>query len=336
MKITLRQLRYLDALATEQHFGRAAERSAVSQPALSAQIRDLEALLGVTLVERLPTGARLTRVGAEVAARARAILGDVGDLESYARAQSGDLAGPFRLGLIPSIAPFLLPRLLPILGDRFPRMELAVRETVTGTLVEELVAGDLDLVIASVPLDHPALEEMPLFDDCFLLATPRQGPYALASADSAGQIPAEALLLLEDGHCLRDQTLKVCGALDMRKLRNTGLTSLTTILQLVAAGQGITLLPEMFLENAAMDQSAIRLNRFAGPEPKRTVGLAWRRSSPLTPLFERLGDVVARCASGHQSEHREGGRAGLSRHEAAAISPQTSAFEPLPTGRRHP
>ncbi|WP_075214553.1 hydrogen peroxide-inducible genes activator [Mongoliimonas terrestris] len=302
MKITLRQLRYLEALATERHFGRAAERCAVSQPALSAQIRDLEAALTVTLVERTSSGARLTRVGEEIVARARSILTEVGDLEAFARARGAALAGPLRLGVIPSIAPFLLPTLLPRAAARFPDLQLEIRETVTATLVEELAAGDLDLVVASVPLGHPALTELALFDDAFVLAAPRRGPFALAGIASAADIPADALLLLEDGHCLRDQTLAVCGAIDARRLRSSGVTSLTTILQLVAAGQGLTLLPDLFLATVPFDADNIRLTRFGDQEPRRTVGLAWRRTNPLAEEFRRFGDLVRACAPGVEGD----------------------------------
>ncbi|WP_181707695.1 LysR substrate-binding domain-containing protein [Chthonobacter rhizosphaerae] len=298
MKVTLRQLRYLEALASEAHFGRAAERCAVSQPALSTQIRDLEAALTVTLVERTPSGARLTRVGEEVVARARRILAEVGDLEAFARARGAALAGPLRLGVIPSIAPYLLPKLLPRAAEHFPDLQLEIRETVTATLVDELSSGDLDLVVASVPLDHAAFAELPLFDDAFVLAAPRRGPFALADVSTAADIPADALLLLEDGHCLRDQTLAVCGAIDARRLRSSGVTSLTTILQLVAAGQGLTLLPDLFLATVPFDTENIRLTRFDGVEPRRTVGLAWRRSNPLGEEFQRFGNLVRACAPG--------------------------------------
>lgn len=297
MTLTLRQLRYFDALAAEGHFGRAAERVSVSQPALSVQIRDLETALGVALVERSAGGARLTAVGEGVAARARRILSEVGDLESFAQREHGVLAGPLRLGVIPSIAPYLLPKLLPRLALAFPRLQLSVRETVTATLSDELAAGDLDVIVASVPLGHAAFEEVAVFADPFLLAVPRDGPFSDAGVAEASQIAPESLLLLEDGHCLRDQTLAVCGTIDARRLRSSGVTSLSTILQLVAAGQGITLLPRIFLDSVAIDETAIRLLRFAAPEPCRQVGVAWRRTNPRARDFAEIVGVIARCSS---------------------------------------
>jgi Transcriptional regulator len=309
MMLTLRQLRYLDALALEGHFGRAADRASVSQPALSVQIRELEAALGVRLVERTAGGARLTAIGEGVVTRARRILAEVGDLESFARRVPGELAGPLRLGVIPSIAPYLLPKLLPQISRLYPRIQLSVRETMTAMLIDELASGSLDLVVASLPLGHHAFREVPVFDDAFLLATPRRGPFSLAVA-AADEIPPESLLLLEDGHCLRDQTLSVCGALDARRLRSSGVTSLTTILQLVAAGQGITLLPEIFLSSSPIDEHTIRLSRFADPEPCRHVGVAWRRSNPRGAEFEifaaALADCIGRPLQETDATHGEG------------------------------
>jgi LysR family transcriptional regulator, hydrogen peroxide-inducible genes activator len=288
MKITLRQLRYLDALASEGHFGRAADKSAVTQPALSTQIRELEDALGCRLVERVPTGARLTTLGAAIVQRARRILADVGELEDFARAASDQVAGPMSLGVIPSIAPYLLPRLLPLLAATYPDLQLTIRETVTATLVDELNQGQLDVIVASSPLGDSNIVERPLFRDAFLLALPPKGAYALGTFTSAADIPAEALLLLEDGHCLRDQALASCGAIDARRLRNAGVTSLTTILHLVAAGQGITLLPELFLSAGQVDEGLIRLVRFAEPEPHRMICLAWRKTSPLAGIYEKI------------------------------------------------
>ncbi|ODN68551.1 LysR substrate-binding domain-containing protein [Methylobrevis pamukkalensis] len=176
-------------------------------------------------------------------------------------------------------------------------MQLAVRETVTATLVDELAAGDLDIVVASLPLGHAAFQEVAVFEDAFLLAVPRQGPYADLAVSSAADILPEALLLLEDGHCLRDQTLTVCGGIEPRRLRSSGVTSLTTILQLVAAGQGITLLPEIFLETFPIDETRIRVTRFSAPEPSRQVGIAWRRSNPRATEFGRLVTSVSDCTT---------------------------------------
>ena len=293
MRITLRQLRYLDALATEGHFGRAADRVSVSQPALSAQIRELEEALGCQLIERASSGARLTTAGREIVGRGRRILAEVGDLETFARAAADPEAGSLRLGIIPSIGPYLLPKLLSALAEAFPALKVGIRETVTATLVGELQDGGLDLIIASLPLGDPSFVEVPVFTDAFLLAMPAVGPLSFGAFDRAADIPTETLLLLEDGHCLRDQTLASCGALDARRLTRAGVTSLATILQLVAAGQGITLLPELFLAATPLDAGRVCLRRFSDPEPHRTNGLAWRRSSPLSGLCERIAGLTA-------------------------------------------
>jgi LysR family hydrogen peroxide-inducible transcriptional activator len=290
--MTLRQLRYFDALASSLHFGRAAEAVGVTQPALSVQIRDLEATLGAPLVERSPSGARLTGLGVETAERIRLILASLSDLEELGRAHGDLLSGRLRLGIIPSIAPFLLPALLERTGKTYPRLQLSVRETVTETLVGELAAGELDAVVASLPLDDDRLEEAPAFDDRFLLAAPAGSPHAGRSPAIAELIDADELLLLEDGHCLRDQALSVCHRIDPRRLRSFGATSLATVVQLVAAGQGVTLVPQLAIDPALRADPRVTLVRFADPEPRRTIGLAWRTNSPRGRDFAALNDLV--------------------------------------------
>lgn len=290
--VSLKQLRYFGALAATGHFGRAAALVGVTQPALSMQVRDLEAALGGALVERTGAGARLTALGAEVAGRAQQIVAAVSDLEGLAFAGAMPLAGPLRLGMIPSIAPFLLPRLLALAGERHPQLRLTVRETVTRTLVDELSAGELDAIVASQPLGAPDLAEVAVFDDPFLLAAPAGSPHAERSPALAELIAADELLLLEDGHCLRDQALEVCHAIDPRRLRSFGATSLSTLLLLVAAGQGITLVPQLAVAAGVPAGDRIRIVRFAEPAPRRTVVVAWRRSSPREADFTALAGLV--------------------------------------------
>jgi LysR family hydrogen peroxide-inducible transcriptional activator len=290
--ITLRQLRYFHALAATGHFGRAAEASAISQPALSMQLRDLETTLGGPLVERGPDGATLTDLGREAERRAAQILSAVRDLEELGRAGSAAFVGPLRLGVIPSVAPFLLPRLLKRASEELPGLQVVVRETVTARLIEELTDGSLDAIIASLPLDAGDFEEVPVLDDVFLLAVPVGSPHARRSPALAEAISADELLLLEDGHCLRDQALAVCHRIDPRRLRSFGATSIATILQMVAAGQGITLVPQMAVDAGVSADARLALIHFTAPEPYRTVGLAWRKASPRRAHFLQLADLL--------------------------------------------
>ena len=288
--ISLKQLRYLDALAETGHFGRAAELAGVTQPALSVQIRELEARLGVELVERHPGGARLTAMGEEIATRGSRVLADVREIEDFAKARAGAFAGPLRLGIIPSIAPFLLPRLLPEITSRYPAIDLILRETLTETLMRELVIGDLDLVIASLPLDHPQVETAEAYTEAFMLVAAQAGPAG------AGPLPLSSLadqrvLLLEDGHCLRDQALDVCGLRQEGKVFNFEATSMATLVQLVSSGMGLTLLPEMAVPFENRD-GALELVEFADPAPARDIGLIWRRGSERVADYEALGELI--------------------------------------------
>ncbi len=313
--ITLRQLRYFHALAASGHFGRAAAASGISQPALSMQLRELETTLGGPLVERGPDGASLTGLGRDVEGRVTHILSAVRDLEEVARAQSGRLAGPLRLGVIPSVAPFLLPRLLARAARAYPALQLVVRETITAHLIEELADGSLDAIVASLPLDAGDFEEAPAFDDTFLLAAPAGSPHARRSPALAEAIAADELLLLEDGHCLRDQALAVCHRIDPRRLRSFGATSIATVVQLVAAGQGITLLPQMAVDAGMSADPRLAVVRFAPPEPHRTIGLAWRRVSPRRAHFLALVDLLRPAELG-----QDGGGAAWTHKETGAMT----------------
>jgi LysR family hydrogen peroxide-inducible transcriptional activator len=296
--ISLKQLRYFDLLVAAGHFGRAAERAGVTQPALSMQILGLERDLGAALVERAAGGARLTEFGAEVAERGARILAAVRDLEQLALAHGEVLSGSLRLGIIPSVAPFLLPRLLDVAGARYPELRLTVRETITATLVEELVRGELDAIVASVPLHNDELEEEAAFEDAFLLAAPAGSPHAAQSLALTELISADELLLLEDGHCIRDQALAVCHSIDPRRLRSFGATSFSTLLQLVAAGHGVTLLPALAVDAGIVADDRLAVIRFAAPEPSRTIGVAWRRSSPRERDFRALVGLVREAGEG--------------------------------------
>lgn len=294
--VTLRQLRYLEALAETLHFGQAAEACAVTQPALSMQIKELEDELQVSLIERRKSGIELTEQGEEIVRRGRTILASVRDLLDYAKHRERVLSGSLKLGAIPSIAPYLLPAALPELQRRFPDLTLHLRETITETLIRELVSGDLDLILVALPIQDPEVETLYLFDDKFVLAgCATKGKRAKA----ADMLAHERLLLLEEGHCLRDQALSFCRLVTPESRESFGASSLATIVQMVAHGYGITLLPEMAVASEVHHRSDIRLLHFAAPEPKREIGLAWRKTSPRKAEFHAfaalLKDVTRRA-----------------------------------------
>src|SRR5215831_7221084 len=232
--ITLRQLRYLGALAEHRHFGRAAQACAITQPALSMQIRDLERFLGVELVERRPGDAVLTDIGLEVARRGGRVLSETRDLVDFARHYGRPLTGRLRLGVIPTIAPYLLPCILPTLQRRCPELRVELRESQTKVLVDELTRGALDLVMLALPIAEGELEAMPLFDDPFLLAVPAGDPHCDSAPVNVDDIDHERLILLEEGHCLRDQALAYCGNGGHGGAMGLGATSLATVMQMVA------------------------------------------------------------------------------------------------------
>ncbi len=289
--VTLRQLRYFEAVARFNHFGRAADHCAVTQPALSMQIRELEREFGVALIERRHKAIQLTAKGREVAERARRILAEVRDLADFARQRAGPLTGPLHLGVIPTIAPYALPPLLPALRARHPELDLRIRESQTETLVTELLDGSLDLLFLALPIDHPEVETLALLEDRFLLAMGREravGKHVEASAD---MLEGDRLLLLEEGHCLRDQALAFCRLRQVDRIDTFGASSLSTIVQMVANGMGMTLLPEISIP-VEVAGDAIKLMRFTPPEPKRTLGLAWRATSPRRDDFLAFGALI--------------------------------------------
>jgi LysR family hydrogen peroxide-inducible transcriptional activator len=289
MMITLRQLRYLSSLARHRHFGRAAEECAVSQPALSMQLKQLEREIGAELVERRPGEIALTDTGAEVAGRAEHILAAARDLVDFARHRDL-LSGNLKLGIIPTLAPYVLPRVLPRLQAEFPRLRLEVRETQTRTLLDELTRGELDCVMLALPAEGADVETLPLFDDRFLLAVPAAEPLPKRKL-TLDDVDQRRLILLEEGHCLRDQALAFCAARRRDQPAGLGATSLTTVMQMVANGYGVTLVPEIAADVEVRD-ARVKLSRFAAPEPGRTVGLAFRRTSPRKKDFEALGEIV--------------------------------------------
>lgn len=290
--ITLKQLRYFDALAREHHFGRAADACAVTQPALSMQIQELEASLGIALVERTRAGIKLTPKGAEIAVRARRLLNDARDLVDFAKQSAGVLSGTLRLGVIPSVAPYVLPQLLPLLRERYPAVELHLRETQTQHLLDELGEGKLDVIFLALPIKHQDIETHEILADRFLLALPKSKKLSGRVRATKELIESDRLLLLEEGHCLRDQALQYCSLQHVDTVNTFGATSLSTIVEMVSAGLGITLLPEICVPVESRNRE-LKFIRFIDPEPARSLGLAWRRSSPRGEDFRALGAVIA-------------------------------------------
>jgi LysR family hydrogen peroxide-inducible transcriptional activator len=288
--LSLRQLRYLAALARHRHFGKAAEECAISQPALSMQIRDLERELGVELVERRRGDIVLTEIGLEVAERGESILASARDLADFARHREV-LTGALKLGIIPTLAPYLLPGLLPRLQKKYPALKLEIRESQTATLIEELNGGTLDVVMLALPIEGHDLETEPLFEDRFLLAVPANEP-SRRNRIRTEDVDRSRLILLEEGHCLRDQALALCGIARRDLPAGLSATSLTTVMQMVANGYGVTLVPQIAAEAELRDRR-VKAVQFADPAPARTIGLAWRRTSPRKSDFAALGQLVS-------------------------------------------
>lgn len=293
--ISLKQLRYFDAVARSGHFGKAAEHCSVTQPALSMQVQELEKSLGMQLLERGRNGVMLTQGGKEIAQRAARVLADVRDIVDFARGQGDVLSGPLRFGVIPSVAPYILPRLLPMIREEFSDLDLHIRESQTQSLVDELLEGQLDLLLLALPLEHPDIETARLFDDRFLLAMATSHHMSNRVRATPDLLEGDRLLLLEEGHCMRDQALAFCNLRRIENINTFGASSLSTLVQMVANGLGMTLLPEIAvpLETRHGD---IHLMRFADPEPQRVIGLAWRRSSPRKSHFAELGQMITAAA----------------------------------------
>ncbi|MCS0501150.1 hydrogen peroxide-inducible genes activator [Ancylobacter mangrovi] len=287
--ISMKHLRYFEALAQHGHFGRAAVACAISQPALSLQIKELEEILGAPLVERGPRQIRLTGLGESFAARAREILRAVDELDDLARASHSPLAGRLRIGVIPTVAPYLLPTVMKRLTDRHPELDLRPREAVTQRLVEDLLEGRLDAALVALPVSEPALAEYPLFDEEFILVRPRE--------DAGRPVPNPEilremrLLLLEEGHCFREQALSFCRMSSSLPRDLMEGSSLTTLVQMVGAGIGVTLIPQMALPIETRS-SAVSVARLPQPRPTRTIGMVWRKTNPLSASFQHIAEIV--------------------------------------------
>ncbi|MBN8187166.1 LysR family transcriptional regulator [Salipiger thiooxidans] len=318
--LSMKHLRYFEALARVGHFGRAAEDCAISQPALSMQIRELEDIIGAPLVERGARQIRLTTLGEDFATRAREILRAVDDLGDLARASLGPLAGRLRIGVIPTVAPYLLPAVITALTDRYPGLDLRPREAVTGTLIRDLLDARLDTAIVALPISEPSLEEVPLFDEEFVLVRAAQD--ARKPVPRPDMLHEMRLLLLEEGHCFRDQALSYCKLSPSVSRDLMEGSSLSTLVQMVGAGIGITLIPEMALPIETRS-AQVSLARLPEPCPRRTVGMVWRRSNPLAAQLREIAAIVR--------------DAGLQRRDAAdqlPVSEAPTSMSPLPSESR--
>jgi LysR family hydrogen peroxide-inducible transcriptional activator len=277
--IKLKDLRYLVALADTRHFGRAAERSFVSQPTLSAQLKKLEEYLGVQLIERAPKRVALTTAGEEVVERARRILEASDEIVELAKGHRDPLAGRLKLALLPTIGPYLLPSVAAKLRKQLPRLELMLYEYQTDPMLEKLHSGEIDVGILALPVTMDGLESHLLYKEPFTVALPSQHRLASKAAIRIEDLRDETLLLLEDGHCLRDQALDICAGGGMHEKQDFRATSLETLRQMVAAGVGITLLPELAGRGAYGAARGVAIRPFTKPIPVRTIGAVWRKSS---------------------------------------------------------
>lgn len=285
----MRHLRYFEALAQHGHFGRAAEACAISQPALSIQIKELETILGSQLVERGARNIRLTDLGEQFAVRAREILRSVDELTDLARASQRPLVGRLRIGVIPTVAPYLLPRIIQVLTAGFPGLDLRPREAVSQRLIEDLVEGRLDTAIMALPVSEPSLSEQPLFSEEFVLVRALED--ARKPVPNPETLREMRLLLLEEGHCFRDQALTFCKMSSTLPRDLMEGSSLSTLVQMVGAGIGVTLIPQMAVAIETRSAS-VSVARLPEPRPSRTIGMVWRKTNPLGGQFTRLAETV--------------------------------------------
>lgn len=296
--LKLKDLRYLVTVADTRHFGRAAKACHVSQPTLSAQLKKLETYLGVQLIERGTKRASLTAAGQRVVARARTMLEAGDDIVEIAKSFGDPLAGRLRLALLPTIGPYLLPRVTPRIRKALPRVELMLYEYQTAPMLERLRAGDIDTGILALPVDLDGLEVARLYDEPFVLAAPIGHRLAQRSSVRADDLAGETVLLLEDGHCLRDQALDVCNRVGMQEKQDFRATSLETLRQMVASGVGVTLLPELATRGAYGAARGVVVRPFAKPAPVRTIGVVWRKTTARREAIGAIAKVIAAHALG--------------------------------------
>jgi LysR family hydrogen peroxide-inducible transcriptional activator len=293
---TVKQLRYFAALCDENHFGRAASASFVSQSAFSTAIKGLESVLEVQLVDRTNRQVTITAIGQEIATQARLCLRDIESLVELAGQRNKPLTGPLRLGVIPSIAPFLLPSLLPKLRKAYPDLQLYLTEDQTRRIHEKLLGGELDALLLALPFDLRSTEQLPLFKDRFLLASRQDSSRVDPQNYQFNRLQSDSVLLLEDGHCLRDHALAACKIRNTEKVSRFAASSLLTLVEMVDADLGISFLPEMAAGSTLLKNTRVRLHAISD-RSYRTIGLAWRKGSSRADEFRLLGDFISSCKS---------------------------------------
>lgn len=289
---TIKQLQYLVALKDHGHFGRAADASFVTQSTLSAGIKELESLIGVTLIERTRRVVRFTPLGMQIAEKAQRVLREVEDLADMVRAAGKPLSGELRMGVIPTIAPFLLPAILPRLRQRWPDLKLYLREETSSAACDGLRRGVLDCVLLALPYDCGEVECAELFDDKLLVAFPPDGARDLPPEVTSAAIQENQLLLLEDGHCLKDHVLSACNRPELRAEATMMGTSLHTLIQMVDNGLGMTLVPEMAVTAGLLQHTRVEARPLKAEHPSRKIALVWRRASPRDKEFQLLADAL--------------------------------------------
>ena len=297
--MNLKDLKYLVALADTGHFGKAAERTFVSQPTLSAQLKKLEDYLGVKLVERQPKNVQLTEVGRQVVLRARRMLDDGDEIVALARSNTDPFTGKLKLGLIPTVGPYLLPRVMLKIRKALPKLGLMLYEYQTEPLLKRVREGEIDVAVLALPVAHDGMESRDLYQESFTVALPTNHPLAAKANVKVADLKGQTLLLLEDGHCLRDQALEVCSRIDVREAEDFRATSLETLRQMVIAGLGITLLPEMAVEAPFNSQRGLAMRPFAKPIPARTVGAVWRKTTTRGAAIAAVCDVISETVASH-------------------------------------
>ena len=294
--IKLKDLRYLVAVADSGHFGQAAERCFISQPTLSAQLKKLEEYLGVQLIERQPRGATLTQAGEQIVARARLILSASDEVITIAQTYRDPLSGRLKVAMIPTVGPYVLPQVAPAVHKQMPRLDLLLFEYQTAAMLEKIQSGEIDVGVLALPVEIEGLASRRLYDEDFNVALPQQHPLAKQASVRLSDLTDECLLLLDEGHCLRDQALEVCSRISVHERQDFRATSLETLRQMVAAGAGVTLMPELASGGAYGDARGVVIRPLVRPTPHRQIGAVWRKSSARTAAIQAFCEVLVKHA----------------------------------------